>query len=347
MGDPLANYGVGDTAFMVGYPEVATQFIGDPSCIMCSFSNKMSTSTITWSIRDFDVLEFVAKVLGYATSGGKNNKINRVLPVRHPQFRDLWASHIEIRPTVPNRPSRRNAPGGQFSSWKQFRAVVTYESPPYAIKEDAAVTAEYERYTIPDIESHSEFRQRLTGSFRFPSVAPGVYGTGAKQITGGVAIMLTKTKIGINWMQVPDKGLWTPNGWDGATGATATNIEQCVGKINAASFMGRRRGTMLLESWKPEPQTFAADSLVYGQLNNGLPFRCWNVKLNFVYFDPSPTPNPNTDGGDQAAQAFGHNLLPCPINKAWYRVYVDGKNDSIDDWNYQQADFDQIFKMSA
>ncbi len=354
MGDPLANYGVGDTPWLLGFDDVATQVVTSASCIAHSFSNGMSSASITWAFREIDVLGFVAQVLGYARSGGAGGNIDRFLPARHPVFRDLWASRIDsITPVAIQRPSKATFSRGEFSNWKNFKAVVRYESPPYAIKD--SVSFEYERFTIPSVESHSEFRQRFSGSFRFPTTAPGVWGSGASVITGGTSIQLTKTKISLKWIQVPDKGLFAPNGWDGqgAGGATATGIENCIGRINDATFMGRPRGTMLLESWHPEPTTFAADSLIYGSIPDGLPFRAWNVTLNFVYFNPEVPSGANTDSGDGFDKAYGHNLLPCPINKKWYRVYVLGNapgsapTDSSQTWNYQEADFNQIFLMNA
>lgn len=342
MGDPLANNGVGDEVYLDIAPVPSSQYVGEPNVQGCSMSNGTSTAFITFNVLQEDMLDFTADVLGYSQAAGSG--ILRTPPSKHPIFPFLFASRIEWTPRAPDRPTIGSEEGGQSAQFKLWQARVQFESPPYRIAPSGG-GPEYERYTIIKAESHAEFIQRMQGIFIYPTVAFGIYRAGANKVTGpnGVPVLLCKTKIQIKWMQVPDDGLFA-GGFNNGSGSP-DNILNGLGTVNSIEFLGYDPQTILFESFVTEPVSMACGPSFLGMADDDAP-RCWNVTLNFIYFDPPAADLPTGPNSDSGALVHGHNLLPCPGNNKWYRVYRDGGSDVSGDWKFAETDLNNVFLMN-
>lgn len=356
--------------------------VAEGSAISGQFGTGMSTLTETWDIEPFgapggtipgiapivqtpqgtngpsgvqdmalNLLGYFAQgVLGYAISKGAGSGINRILPSKHPDIPYLWASKITNVEGV--------GPTGKSSStvatWRLIRVHIQYETPPYFMLADSAVTAEWQRFTIIDIDPATEFLQRRTGSFQWPKV-PGEGGvlTGRPITdTNGASLRLSKKRVTMNWCCVPDVGLFTGKGFN-SSGGNSPNIEACVGCVNKTPFMCYPPGTLLMEAWKPTPRTYPWMTNV---APSGLP-RAYDVRLVFSYFgahlpqagdllQPVYTVDPAVPGYN-AASVLGHQCVPHPTNGKWYRAFLQRQTDQSAYWKYPIAEFNNIFKMNA
>lgn len=360
------------------------QFVGTGSTISGSSAGGISSITETWQIRgtsqgkgntyySANQMEPVVKtlfysiqdILGYGTSLGPNAGIARRLPSRHPENTNLFASSVGNIQGI----GENGKTSLQTAAWQMARFDITYETPPYNILSDAVAAAiaagqgapagspgEQYRYVIPDFEPSLEFIQRRKGSFRFPKIAGrgGVLNGQAIPDPSGSSLRLVKRRYTFTWCLVPDKGLFNGGGF--FQGGFATNIEEALGKVNADTFFGYAPGTLLFESWKPIPRTYPLQL----QSLNDFP-RCWDVRLVFNHFnpptdpnDPAQTTNINVGGALYNVKTGGHNAVPHPTEKYWYRSILKSPSQPVNApdtneqyWKYQFAVFDKIFRMCA
>lgn len=278
-----------------------------------SFGVGVSQISQQYDIKGTDLVQFCTDVLGYAVKAG--SKIHRQIPSCHPSFPYMYASRITgIEGLAPI--GNFGSIAGTDSKYKSYRVTIVYETPPYRIARDAQVAFEWERYTIPRIESSAEFIQRQDGSMLYES------GTLANKPVGkgGVPMRLVKEKISIEWVQVPDDGLFTQGGFD--YGGRPAKIENGLGKVNSAEWHGYPAGTLLFDSWDPQAQTMP---ILPVQLGTTQP-RAWNATLNFIYFE------------------FGHNYVPAPTGGGWVRVYAKGS--APPKYLYDSYNFNLLFDMN-
>lgn len=311
-----------------------------------SFTSTSSTASEIYDVGQNSLNLFIRTILGYAFWGGAPYRIDRVLPKRHPQFYDLWASRVTINGGVaPNRPSRVRY-AGVTAWWKLIRVTVTYETPPYSIFSPAVGMAradfrEWARFTTLDAKPSTEFIQRKQGAFVFDDAAPNV---GGRTIEGGTVQIINKVRLIWTWYQVPDAYLFGANGFDG--GGTALNITKCLGKVNDSLWHGYPKGTLLLESYELIPHSMPALAINAG--GQVVASRSWDVKFNMVYFT---NPADRAVYGATAFTAGGHNFVPHPTNGKWYlaaqqpagaRPFLPppGVNTSPEFLRYQEINFD-------
>lgn len=342
---------------------LAHQMCVDPSSISANFGVGESQYKLTFDIANIThgagtkttavgcLPDFIADVLGYSVSYGAGNGINRSLPAQHPECSWLYASKVDLLQGVGPTGSYAGIGGGLLGQWRAYRMAVTFESPPYFITSNAAVSAntaackEYQRYTYMEGDPASEFLTRQGGAFQWPAGAPtGVANTPVQgSMAASVTQRISKTKLKIVWVNVPDEGLWGTGGFSETPYSAA--IESRVGTVNSTSFLNRPRGTMLLTGWKPTSRTMPVSQQ---RIGGDFP-RAWDVELYFSYFQ-------------QAGMILGvpgvvgHNLAPAPApapnGGLWWRVYLKGTAanpgaDTSQYWRYQESDHNQLFTMNA
>lgn len=312
----------------------SSEWVGHGSSIGGSFSVNKSTWTQHYLVYPEDLIKFVQDMIGWATKSTVfANKINRRLPFRHPDIPYLYCSGISSVEGIASTGQRLGQQGILCSGWRVLKVGVQFDDPAYNIKANGDFD-ESERFVIPDFDPSTEFIQRDLSTFIWPAATPNL---GLTPVLGskGATISVSKQRRTYIWVQVPDDGLFTAGGFD-KFGATAENIERCVGKVNDGDFLGCAAGTLLLESWKPEPIVMPVPPLQLGKGPTDVP-RAWNVRLTFLFFDPQPR-------GDDTIR--GHNLVPCPKDNKWWRPYVKLAGDVSAGWRYQETNFDLIFEMN-
>lgn len=337
-----------------------------PGSVSGSFSLGQSSSSLAWDIEDdgtgIIVQRFIADTLGF--SSATRETIHRGMPARHPYIPWLFASHISQIQTIGpksqvifSNPDPNNGEKIAMEVYKHWRFTVVYETPTYAILTDAQINRpreEWRRFVFWDQETSVQMIQQTQGGFKYPPEAAGIFGLDGGQViakAGGLSTRLIKKKVVLNWLMVPDVGLFGRGGI--SSGQQPVNLDAGLGRINKynwptfGTYFGYPRGTLLFEGYKITPRTMP--NIIppdFANLIGDPPVfivnRAWDVRLEFSYFDPPPA--------DSSKR--GHNLVPLVAATAlsgilWYRILLnaDIATDTPPFWKYQEYDFDNLFAM--
>lgn len=296
-------------------------------------TSESGTAVEIHDVKDDEVAIFTQDVLGWSQRRKGTNLIERHLPAQHADYRQLWATSISgAEGLAPTGSREGSVSGDSVPAFKTRRVRLTYSTPNYDVLDDQEIESEWQRYLVlEDCEPITEFFRRNAGAFRYADPTVG----GVIPGSSGAAQLIQKQRYTYLWMQVPDEGLYTAGGF--AQGGRAKRIEELLGKVNSEIFMGWPKGTILFEAWKAIPRMSLGDPL----FGNRLP-RSWNVRLQFVYFDP-PTPN-----GPNSNDPRGHNLYPHQKKSTWHRAILDHEDatDASAWWRYQEADLRDIFLLN-
>lgn len=316
------------------------QYTNDPSTIDVQLNYGGGTAREVHDVEDGKIRQFAQDVLGWSVR--KKNEltgqcIERHLPARHPDLPHLFASNISGVQGLATTGSRdgSNGKGDQAAAFKVNRYTISYSTPNYNILDDGAVEKEWQRYTaLVGVEPIIEFYRRKVGTRVWVNDAANPNKN--QPITGAVGSqqLVRKQRIKMLWVQVPDDGLFTAQGF--FKGGAPVKLEAALGCVNDDTFFGREAGTMLFEGYNIIPRITHTDPFAD---DDRLRF-CWDVELIFVYFNPPP--------GDSSKR--GHNLLPQEAGEMlWWRHIpsTTGATDSSSYWLYPEADFDTIFEMNA
>lgn len=317
-GDISGSFGVGDSTYKLTFDIASTVPVP---------GNKPNATTALESI-----VQLVWQVLGYAKAAA-DGSITRFNPKPHPECPWLYASKIALEQGVAPYGTMGNlSTGNQLGQWHAYRVAIMFETPPYAILSDGV--PEYRRNTFIEVEPATEFITRQNGSFIWPPGAPRAGQSLSPSEAQSVAQRISKTRLKVTWVNVPDKGLFGAGGF--ASTPISANIESAVGTVNNAAFMNRDAGTMLLTGWKPIPKIMPVPPAILGS-----PYpRAWDVELHFSYFRQQ-------DSNVGVPGVVGHNCVPSAADGKWYRVFLQGTADSSQNWRYQETDFSLIFKMNG
>ncbi len=335
---PATNYNLNG---VTPSPVPLWQYTGS-GYVPVSISLQSSTASAQYDIEAKDPLNcvmFEQYILGwsYKKEIGADSPplLKRVLPAFCPVRPYMYASCIAGAEGIANTGKATNSAAS--AAWKLMRYTVQFETPPYPVKPDNAVTSELQRFVgITDITPSTETFKYRPGAFKWPSNAPGVANT---SFNDGVSFNVCKQQYTITWVNLPDDGLWTKGGfWKGGS---SPNIEDGIGKLNTTTFMGKPPGTMLLESWKPIMRAMPNINLADAWAKNRLDYRPgWDAQFNFCYFDP---PHSATLVG--TSQVGGHNLTPHPTNGIWYRPYLVGQVANTQ-YRYEDYDMNLLFILN-
>ena len=281
-----------------------------------------------------DTVPVIQEILGTARFNRTTGKLDRTLPVRHPEFFWLYASRIaSVRPLQWDLKVR--LPYGTCSSYSRSIITIVFTQPKWVMLNDNQIDSlygaprqEWRRFVERRPEPAGEMITREGGSFRW------VEGGGASgpqigtDFPGPLGQPLGKSIEVLVWERVPQVGLFS----DGGLG-DPTNVYAAVNKVNDDEFMGWPAETLLLlpPRFIPlEVPTFP--SAVGANENLGQPAIFYDVELPMLRFDPEP-------GG----ATRGHNLAPHTDGK-WYKV-ADKKTGTRG--IFLTANFESIFDMVA
>lgn len=308
------------------------------------------TIDMNWSNR----AQAIAAILGYSYRNDTNNSgnikgsasyLSRVLPMQHPFWTWLYATDITDqhgvnwtgKATIANTEpvfarGWTQELQGSVSQYGLERYTITFQALPYDVISDSNLSSpqagdgtgnEYNRYVIQLSKPTTQFFSFPQGAYQF---ATGNH-IGTK-FDGPIGIRAMRRTVSWTWMMVPENYFLNSFGFAG-------NIEPCVGRINNASFAGYPTHTLYLDSVDYEPIMFPVPPQVIG-LPAWHPPRGFNIRFNFVYFNPDPV---NGDGWNSAPDR-GDN----PIT--WRKVVAAAVTGGGAGGGtpYIDTDFTQMFK---
>lgn len=323
-----------------------------------SWSGAASRVSMTLDLNWSDRGKAIAGILGYAfinntgNSGNIkdiNSKLSRVLPMQHPYWTWLYATEIvdqhgvnwSTKGTIVTQAQFPNGwqqgLEGSVSTYGLERYTINFNALPYDVVSDSnlgnagdGTGAEYNRYVVQISKPTTQTFAFPGGSFKFAN-GPNA---GAPPFTGPFAIRTMRRTVSWTWMLVPEYYIFNSAGF-------ASNIEPCVGRINNAAFAGYPIHTLYLDSVDYEPIMFPVPPQVLG-LPKWHPPRGFNVRFNFVYFNPDPD-NVLSDGWNSAPDRS--NATSTGVIK-WYKavsVAPTGATGSGGATPYTDANFTTMF----
>jgi hypothetical protein len=222
--------------------------------------------------------------------------LRRSTPAFHPVFPWLYCAAItSVRFMSPNAANTETAPyefAVPAGGYTYAELTVEFRERLYNLWQDWEVDYEYERWVYQERQPFTELVQIDGGTLK--AYAPSVTAVHTQPYLAAPHVLAaqSKAKILLHWYQVPSDFVEDEDGYSSKFQAA----EKCV---NSAEFLGRRTGTLRLESvhLDKKPSPVATD------LFEGLRWT-YDITFEFLEFDPPV--------GDAGVTKYGHNLLPGP-----------------------------------
>ena len=287
----------------------------------------------------FTYLDPVAGLIcGYPSGFAPGGNIQRSLPVQHPNLYWMWAKNIsQVQFGTPNAVLNSQL-GAQvhYTGYPWARLTIEFWQPTYAITADGGITNEWERFVDWNIEPAGEFLTRPQGVFKWTAGGP----QNGMTFNGQRNLYVPKKRIKAIWHQVPELGLF-PSLKANVGDFHSTLLDQGVGCVNGATFMGLPAGTMLCEAWGCEPEFVPVNpSNMGGTIDlSWHTARVWNVFISLLHFDPQYGVNTSR----------GHNLFPQNDNLWWPIQAIGGANPPYPTYETRSGGptMNSLFKMNA
>lgn len=300
---------------------------------------------VAWDYRQRAVKDF----LGYAqVVSAPVPWLSRINPHPYGDYRNPDYNYFLYAVSVPQIDNilptgDATAIGEPIARGKKARLHVVYESLPWDIVDDAAVQLRYagtpdesglERNVVKIVKPNSDYLTLASGSYRYVGL-----GAGTTPVAQGVGKVIVNYDIQVQWNHVPlaclGTSLYNPNLLN------PPPIDTALGRVNAKTFMGCVKGTLLLMAVEIVPH------------RSPIGLRIFDVVYRFKKLQPLPgvTGAPPND-----KPLSGHNIVlntkenparwreavtdnPAPSTATNLLAQVDGKN--IYDW----YDFATLFRV--
>lgn len=281
--------------------------------------------------------------LGFAEADNTNYTLKRTLPVRHPEYADMWCTAVIFQQFAPtgNTDNENNAPNrpalateGELSKQGNYQhcyVTLRFSNLPYRVVSDEDLTddysgKEYNRFVTRPANTQASVQvlQAETSSYlKFAegsgAGSPTQPTAGTTEFPGVLGVFQTKTSYSLIWHMVPEEYIFD--------GLIATKFNNCIGRVSSEDFLGFPAGTLLME-----PPRFDKRQFPVVTQNGADPLFLYDVQINFQHFDPSK-------GVDSVYR--GHNLMPWRNDGKYYLATRTGAT-SGEGW-LPTADFAQIF----
>lgn len=308
---------------------------------------------IPWELRS----QCISRYMGYQYVEG--TKLKRVLPLAHPFFefarcrRVLNIQGIGPRGTAPREPGNLgdDIPEDQFprphyAEYDYALITLQFETMPFDFKTDSQITEESERNVFRRIEPgydslYIEGGTGDKGTFKFDTaykildnVTPDNPSPDGKvSFHNGRTVPLQVAKLVWTWYDVP---------WEFVTNSTGkpTNIMNCVGKVNDATFWGFPAYTLLCDV----PQIDLRPNPIPPFISTNASFLA-NIQFTFHYFEPTNLGTYQTVPGGPALTVpqRGHNMAIWRFTRKWYPCSIDGDGA---EQVYKTYDFRKLFRKA-
>lgn len=259
---------------------------------------------------------FVSDCLGNPNYTGPGD-ISRVLPEQHPEALGFYATACKVSP------AGQSAVSGNKSAWKVARIDTTFKPVPYAVKANADIATELDRFVSRKVLNKGDYLQLQITSFKWVSRA---LVNGQKQPLGASPGIVTPSKmLEYTWHRIPTR----PAGGGDTNRPFRCPLDEVIplflGKTNSLAFDAiYPPGTVLF--------TGAEAEMVRPVLATGA--FTWNVRYFFECRD-----NGAGIGGERA----GINYVYDPLNSRWDLITTDG--NAAGQRLYNSGDFATLFRM--
>lgn len=201
----------------------------------------------------WDVLDlFIMDLIGFTNLGvpsGGYAPLSRTLPDRHPRWRSLYCTEVEVagRGFTWDATGRTATMQDSSGSIQFNKAAVkaTYRNLDYDIVNDAGITTELDRYVVRSF-GYNGIYATVDGKMFFCSKITDSNGNLVSPLSGTQpGRMIPQVEKTLTWMQVP------ANPSDPDNPPTYAAIKSLQGKINQAPFDGDPAGTVLFLGTDP------------------------------------------------------------------------------------------------
>ena len=276
-----------------------TELAGTESLGDALFENDNSQVTMQILIKFNDRETAVNQILGYSFKNVTNNRLNRVLPMKHPDW--YWYYATAITGVQHINPLGKITKGrGGFANYEYTKLTIRFNTLPYRVRTDIEVGGdESQRFIEKRFRPSAEILSSDRGQWFFQAPAPSA-GTAIK---GSVGYPISKGLVEMIWHNVAKKYVLNDAG-------IPSRLMAAVNKVNDAQFQGFPPGTLLLQAPDLAPIASPFDPQLFG-LEAGEPARMYRVTLPFLWFDPPTT-----------GAVRGHVLAPDPASATgqWFEI---------------------------
>ena len=306
------------------------------------FSMKQSEATIVGFVdpSKYDLVEVITEIVGSAEPMG-DGRIDRVLPLAHPQYPWLFAESVSVSgvafdskvaadPTL-EAPS---IPG--YAKYQMYKLDIKFTGRPYAILSNDSIgqlgtvwyddagesrqnnyAQEWQRFMEYDDNPSAEYIRADQGQYKFQCLgAADAQNPNNATVPGQVKIIQRKSTIKMRWHQVPLEFV--------DTDSDEIFLYDCLGHINQADWYGFKAGTLLFQAISytryvpvnPGFDPWVGPSIVSAK-------KLVDIEMTFLRYEPITDPRyppPPVIGNNVAG---GHNLLPWLANGGRGSFYVE------------------------
>lgn len=279
--------------------------------------------------------QFIAQALGYSRYVGPGQNLDRWCPARHPLFPFLRCSKISRMEGLVETLIREQSPLGRIRGrplltplYRMYRLTLLFTSPSYAIRENAEIVTERDRYITEMVTPSVEMLTKEGHFYEFVEGTP-VAGRKFPQPIGFRVPAFDRVSI---WHQVPAEAI--------LDGLYPTKIASMISKVNDQVMP---MGTITRLQSQPVGGTYAAGELLLtgAQLTPELsPVPPQVMGLGVFDFPRTYRVQYNF-----SVQPKGHNNKPSPLSPSdWYLVTHNGLGTGLGGKPlYESADLNELW----
>lgn len=351
-------------ATYVGQNGFTCEFFERPGSPRVHIEADRSSATRILDVDWADAAKFAQSLVGYSTTPalfGSTWYLQRYVPHEFPwdaflgggggsSLRAVKASIEPIPGAAPNYSdayaggdSEGTSPEQAFrvATYDKARVNVVYETLPYDVWTDAGMQsktnnrdeADLIRYVSKVVAPAGQYLTLPVQAFRFvdPDDPTAGDNNAGKPIAQGVGRMLVHYNLSLTWYAIPEA--YVPCAAARPyflVSAGPQAIDTTIGKVNATTFAGYSKGTLLLMAVTLKPYRSA-----FGQ-------RIYDITYMFKYFEPLTGKGHN--------HILRHRTAPS-ASLIWYEVTVDGNTNLVAQTNgksvYDFAEFKNLFRPAT
>lgn len=329
--------------------------------------------------RLIDVLGYTGTQVPTGAPPGQPNagKINRVLPLRHPQYQWLFADSWRPRAKGSNLVTITPGTGGgssiipQFPLYQTYEADIAFSSRDYNCWQDSDITIgasngvdregnnygytfapEWLRYCKFELRPLNNFIDAKMGQMKFRNPGGGAPSPDGVQYQDAPKMYLPDSALKVKWFSVPYRYVTSANSY----------LRNFIGHINQkawgdAALVGGgfgpfAKGSLLFHGAVPVaiyPNTVPDEGLLHFNPNAGAQFSkslLCDLELEFTYTAriagaPSTLPAPSNTNW----LAAGHNLLPWLTTRLFYYATTTGPGADLDPTQWRPTFYSFPFEL--
>lgn len=244
-----------------------------------SIGRQRAVSTLTGYVEDFTKLKACVHYLRGYSYVDENKNLRRVLPARHPIWKNLVCTEIlecQGMQFDQKQDVSEDNPDLPFASYKKFKVVASFDAPPYSMEQDELIVTEDDRFTTFDPHPYVDNYVVQGGEVLY--VATGKDWNN-RPIPYPISIRSTKSLYELKWHGVPRDFIC-----DGSTGAYP-NFDRAIGKISSDTYAGKEPGCWLVEQPEFTPYNDPVVGDLFGNLGRfvdvTIKLRLWEPEVGY------------------------------------------------------------------